>query len=166
MKKPTKRITPDKPIKLELTYADLSKLSKFPWPYKDASVEEFSITDVFHYIPALDRGKFMEELYRVMTDGGKCIIVCAYYSTMLAYADFHLEWPPVCEQSFLYFNKGWREANKLPYTLKCDFDFSYGYIPNPDLQNRNAETQSFQIKSYLNTVQRLQVALTKRPEGQ
>lgn len=162
MVKKHKRAVVETPLKLVLTYVDLPKLLKFPWPWKDGSIEEMSITDCFHYVPAGDRGRFMEELYRVLVPEGKALIIVAYYSTALAFADYHLEWPPVCEQSFLYFNKGWREANKLPYEIKADFDFTYGYLMTPDTASRSAEVQTFHVKNYLNTVQRLQVALTKK----
>ena len=152
----------EKPIKLSLAYPDLSTLLEFPWAWTDNSVEEFLCTDVMHYVPGKLRPRFMDELYRILIPGGKATIIVAYYSTSLAFADYNLEWPPLCEQSFLYFNKGWRDANKLPYPVKCDFDFTYGYILVPEVATRSTEVQTFQVKSYLNTVQRLQVILTKR----
>ena len=71
----------------------------------------------------------------------------------------------VCEQSFLYFNKGWREVNKLELGIECDFDFTYGYSVEPDTSTRNEETKSYNSKYFNNVVQGLQVLLTKRPKG-
>ena len=88
------------------------------------------------------------------------VLVC-YWSSPRAIQDPAMEWPPICEQSFLYFNKGWRETNQL-LPIKADFDFSYGYAVDAETAARNQESQSFWIKHYLNTANDLQVALTKR----
>ncbi len=155
------RKVPVSPIKLDLGYPDLKKLMSFPWPWADESVEEFKCADVLHYVPARQRGQFMDELYRVLTPEGQATIIVAYYSTVLAYADYMLEWPPMCEQSFLYFNKEWREQNKVPHPLKANFSYTYGFILPADVSSRAQESQSFYVKHYLNTVTRLQVVMTK-----
>jgi hypothetical protein len=68
------------------------------------------------------------------------------------------------EVSFMYFNKGWRKANGLEDRgLVCDFDFTYGYAVAPDVSQRSDETRTFAIRNYLNSVQNLQLVLTKRP---
>ena len=162
MSRKQKRKKEPDPVKLELGYTDISKLRKYPWLWADGSVAECTITDVFHYIPARERASFMDELYRVLVVGGKATMITAYYSTAMAIADFNLEWPPICEQSYLYFNREWRENNKLPYKINADYDFTYGYLLVPDVAGRSNEVQTFQVRSYLNTVQRLQVALVKR----
>lgn len=164
MKKVTKfKKNPTKaPLKVDLGYKDLPELRKFPWKWADRSVEELKCSDVLHYIPARDRGKFMDELYRILAPKAQATIIVAYYSTTLAVADYMLEWPPMCEQSFLYFNKEWRVANGVPHELKADFDFTYGYLMPPDVANRTQEQQTFQVKHYNNTVTRLQVVLTKK----
>lgn len=141
-------------------------LFTFPWPIADNSVEEAFSSHFFEHVPGLLRGKFMDEVYRVLVDGGKATFITPYYSSMRAVQDFTHQWPPICECSYLYFNKGWREANKLThYGATCDFDFTYGYILDSIVSQKHVDQQQFAIKHQINSVSDLQVVLTKRPKG-
>lgn len=135
----------------------------FPWPYEDESVKEISCVGVLEFVPGKLRGQFMDEIYRILVVEGKATFSVPYWNTAMGVQDFRYEWPPICEQSFLYFNKGWREQNKVETDLKCDFDFTYGYSPDPETAARNEESRSFYIKHYTNCIQVLQLILTKRP---
>lgn len=140
-------------------------LLKMPWPWADNSVAEAHCSHFFEHLPALQRPAFMDELYRVLVVGGSATIVVPYYNSMRAIQDYSHQWPPVAESSFLYFNKGWREANRLThgvYDLKSDFDFTYGYVFNPQWASRAEETRTFAVAHYTNAVMDLQVNLTKR----
>lgn len=155
-----------------LANADLQlDLLKFPWPWKDGTIEEVWCSHFFEHIPGMTRIKFMDELWRILIaplegkpeTGGRCTIIVPYWSSPRAIQDPSHQWPPVSENSFLYFNKGWRDANKLNHYLgKCDFDFTYGYLADEETAKRNQETQVFYIKHYLNAVNDLQVNLVKR----
>ena len=149
--------------KLDLGYIDRSKLMKYPWEWMDSSVEEMIISDVFPFVPADDRVRFMDELFRVLVPGGKATIVCIYYSSIGAISDFRVQWPPISEASFLYFNAEWRKANKVDTPMACDFDFTYGYTLAPEISSRHQDVQSQAVKADLNVVQRLHVVLTKKP---
>jgi hypothetical protein len=131
------------------------------WPYADGAVKEILCVHKLEYIPGRKRVALMEEAWRVLEAGGKMNVLVCYWSSPRAIQDPAMEWPPICEQSFLYFNKGWRETNQL-LPIKADFDFSYGYAVDAETAARNQESQSFWIKHYLNTANDLQVALTKR----
>jgi hypothetical protein len=143
-------------------YEERAKFLQFPWPWESGSIKELNIVDVLQYCPAKDRIHFMEEVYRVLTDDGKAAITVPYFSTVNAIMDPTTEWPPWCEQSFLYFNKEWRRSNKISDSIHCDLDFGYGFNVPPEVSARSAEAQAFQIKNYINTVTRLTVVLTKR----
>ena len=144
-------------------------LFTFPWPFKDSSVEELSASHFFEHVPHLLRGKFMDEAYRILAPGGKFTVICPYYSSVRATQDFTHEWPGISQNSFLYFNKGWREQNKLThgyYDLKCDFDFSYGWSVNAAWQARNDEARNFAVQWYSNAVDDIHVNLVSRkPEA-
>lgn len=139
-------------------------LRQTPWPWADESVSEVFSSHFFEHLTGPERMAFMEELYRILVPGGKARIVTPYYSSMRAVQDPTHAWPPVCEASYLYFNKGWREANRLNhYPITVDFDFVYGYAMRPDVANRHEEARNFMVQNYLNAVQDLDVTLTKRP---
>jgi hypothetical protein len=100
----------------------------------------------------------MEELYRVLAPEGKATILTAYYASSMAFADYEVEWPPVCEQSFLFFNKKWRETNNITAPIKCDFEFGYAFAWSPEVATRSTEVQAEFLKSRLNVAQKLQPA--------
>jgi len=140
-------------------------LLTFPWPFADASVEEAHSAHFFEHIPHMIRGKWMDELYRVLVPEGKVTIICPYYTSIRATQDFTHEWPPISANTFLYFNRGWRDQNKLThghYDLKCDFDFVYGYSINGNWAARNDEARNFAMTNYVNAIDDIHVTLTKR----
>ena len=135
-------------------------LEKFPWPWKDESVEEVFSS---HYIEhTSDMISFMEELYRILVVGGRATIYAPYYSSMRAWQDpTHKR--AISEASFLYYNRDWRVANKLDhYPITCDFDFTYGYAMSPEWASRAKEAQDFAVKHYINVVNDIVVNLTKK----
>lgn len=140
-------------------------LFTFPWPIEDGVVEEVHCSHFFEHVPGQLRGKFMDELYRITKPGTKMTFITPYWNSARAVQDYTHEWPPVCEESYLYFNKAWREANKLThgkYALKCDFDYGYGYNLDAEVAQRNMEYQQFAIKHYSRSVYDLHVTLTRR----
>ncbi len=141
---------------------DILNPQEFPWPYEDNSINELTVAGVLEYVPGKLRGEFMDEVYRVLHPEGKAIFAVPYWNTARSVQDFRYEWPPLCEQSFLYFNKGWREANKIDVDMAADFDFTYGYTCDPETAARNEESRSFYIKHYTNCVDALHLILTKR----
>ncbi|MCA9337522.1 hypothetical protein KC951_02325 [Candidatus Saccharibacteria bacterium] len=155
-------------------------LLKFPWkPFKNNSVDEIECSNFVEHIPHGDSYndpffQFFDELYRILKPAefdpanpnipikGFATITCPYYSSMRAWQD-PTHHRAISEASFLYLNKQWREDNKLThYPVKCDFDFSYGYIVAPEWQNRSEETQAFAIRNYINAVSDIRVTLIKR----
>lgn len=135
-------------------------LEQYPWPFKDNYIDEARIS---HYVEHVkDLIPFMNELYRVMKPGGKCQIITPYYSSIRCWQDpTHVR--AISEVTFMYFNKVWREQNKLDhYPITADFDFTYGYNIDPAWANRSEEARNFAIKHYINVVQDILVTLTKK----
>lgn len=147
-------------IKIDLAKVPFAP-TDFPWPFEDNSVSEISCVHIFNKIPAKKRDAFMDEAWRVLKMGGKLSIIAPYYSHMRAYADSEYEWPPICEMTFLYYNKEWRTNNQAHLKTKCNFGFVYGYSGTPELGTRAQDVQAEWIKYKLNTVLDLQVTLTK-----
>ncbi len=147
---------------------DLNPSHRLTWrdefgKHKDNSVKEAAVLGLLEFIPGKERPEFMDELYRVLVNDGKATVFTAYWNTSVGIQDFLYEFPPLCEQSFLFFNKAWREAQNVSRNMVCDFDFTYGYAPTPETQAKSDETRSFAIRCYNNAVQNLQLVLTKRP---
>jgi len=139
-------------------------LLKFPWPWRDNSVEELWCSHFFEHIPGPTRVPWMDEAWRILIPNGKLTIIVPYWSSPRAIQDPMHQWPPLSEQSFIYFNKEWRTLNKLNHYLgRADFDFTYGYLCDQETAQRNQESQQFYIKHYLQAVNDLQVNLVKRP---
>ena len=149
---------------VKLTGVDIAHdLLSFPWPFMDGGVEEIQCHHFFEHVPGKMRGKFMDECHRILVPSGKMFITVPYARSTRATQDYTHEWPPISEESFLYFNKGWREQQKLDhYDVKCDFDFSYGYVLEGETASRSQEARDFFIKRYWNAILDLQVFLTKR----
>lgn len=142
-------------------------LFKFPWPWADGSVDEIYSRHFFEHVPGKLRFKFMDECYRILKPGGKMMFIVPYYSTVWAVQDPTHEWPPICEASFWYFNRGWREDQKLDqYDVKCDFDFKIGYQAvnglKYDISQMSEEDGVQAINHYLNVVSEIHVELTRR----
>jgi SAM-dependent methyltransferase len=135
-------------------------LERFPWPFPNNSIDEINCD---HYIEhTKDLIAFMNERYRVLVPGGIAKIRAPYYNSMRAWQDpTHTR--EISEATFLYFNKNWRDLNKLShYPIKADFDFTYGYDFMPEWSMRSEEAKAFAVKHYTNVIADISAILTKR----
>ena len=135
-------------------------LETFPWPFESGSVDEVHCS---HYIEhTADLIAFVDELWRIMKPGARATIIAPYYTSIRAWQDpTHKR--PISEMTFMYFNKGWRDANKLDhYSIKSDFDFTYGYQMMPDWANRAEEARVFAMRHYCNVISDIHIVLTKK----
>lgn len=138
-------------------------LLKFPWPIKTDSVEEAFCSHFFEHVPGPLRMPFMDECYRILKAGAKLQIICPYYASSRAVQDPTHTWPPICEATFLYFNREWMKQNLLDhYPVHCDFDFTYGYAADPETAAKAEGAQQFWVKHYINSISDIHVTLTKR----
>lgn len=134
-------------------------LEQFPWtPFKDNSVEEAHVS---HYAEhTKDLMKFMDEIWRICKHDAKVTIIGPYYTSIRAWQDpTHTR--ALSEATWLYYNKDWREANKLDhYPIKCNFlpdkmFFSY----NPPWDKKTEEARVFAQQHYWNVVADIVVEL-------
>lgn len=141
----------------------VADLFKTPLPFETESVSEIFGSHFFEHVPQDRRFPLMDELHRILVSKGTITFITPYWASQRATQDPTHMWPPISEQTYLYFNKQWREMNKLThYGVHCDFDFVYGYILDPETALKNPETQQFWVRHYLQAVNDLQVTLTKR----
>jgi predicted SAM-dependent methyltransferase len=142
----------------------VADLFKFPWPFEDNSVDEVYCIHFFEHVPAKLRPKFMDELYRVMTVGGVASIVTPSYNSERAYQDYTHEWPPIVPNSYQYFNKKWREMEKLThgdYEMKCNFDYELGSNIGEEWKAKSHEVLTFSVEHYWNVSRDIVANLTK-----
>lgn len=149
-------------------------LRKTPWeidgvPIADQSVEEVFSSHFLEHLSGWERMPFMNELWRVMKVDAKATFVFPYGLHKRAVQDPTHAWPTLVEESFMYFNRGWRELNKLDhYPLTCDFDFTYGYALDEGepllLGSRAQQFQMMAVKHYVNSVADLQIVMTRRAD--
>lgn len=135
-------------------------LEQFPWPIESESADDIVCS---HYVEhTSDLIKFMDEVHRILKPGGKIKIVAPYYTSIRCWQDpTHKR--AISEATFFYFNKQWREANKLDhYSIKSDFDFTYGYDISVDWASKHEEARNFAIRHYNNVINDIHVVLTKK----
>jgi hypothetical protein len=144
-------------------------LTQFPYPFADNSVD---VIYTSHFIEHLDgklRAKFMDECYRMLKVGGKVRHIHPYAYSHRAIQDFTHAWPPICEHSYFYFDRNWREQNKLThgdYDLKSDFDFQIYYSWADQIwPNKSEEARNFATKHYKDVIADLIVDMQKRAPG-
>lgn len=147
-------------------------LSQGTFPWEDNSVGEVKSSHFLEHLDGLERIHLMNELYRILTPEvrnsmgelkippGKAQLIFPYYSSTRAIQDPLHKFPPLCEASFLYFNKQWREANGLNhYPITADFNFSYGHAWDVTWGQKNIETRQFANLHYNNVIMDLVVNL-------
>jgi len=116
--------------------ADLQHdLLDLPWPFADESVDELYCSHVLEHFWGEDQIKIMDEAYRVLkfarpddqsTFGTMSVIVPWWNSVRMWQDPTHKA--PFPDNKAWYFNKAWREANKLThYPITSDFDFTTFY---------------------------------------
>lgn len=164
------QILPDKVIGVDKWQCEgvdvVHDLTEIPFPFRDDSIDAIFSSHFVEHLDGFERAKFMDECYRVLKMGGKMRFIHPYYKSVRAVQDFSHKWPPISENSYLYWDKNWREANKLThgnYELKCDFEFNIFYSwQDPTVANKNEETRNFWCDKYFNVIADLIVDLKKR----
>ena len=162
------QITPTKVIGLDIANCDgvdiVHDLTVFPYPIEDESVDAIHSSHFVEHLDGFERMKFFDECHRILKKGGKMKVIHPYYKSVRAIQDPTHKFPPIGETSYLYWDKKWREANKLDhYPIKCDFEFNIYYTwQDATIANKNEETRNFSIDKYWNIVADLIVDLKKR----
>jgi len=134
-----------------------------PWPWEDNSVEEAQAIHLLQQFTAQQRIHFVNELYRVLKPGCRCLLIVPYWASGTAYGNLLNVWPPVAEHWFYYLNREWRAVHDIGgIEYACDFDFTLGYGLHPAVQLRSQEYQQHAIQHFKEAAQDLIVTVTKR----
>lgn len=145
-------------------------LTEFPYPFKDNSVDAIYASHFAEHLDGYQRRDFMCECYRILKPGGKMRLIHPYYKSVRAVQDFSHKWPPISENSYLYWDKNWMEANKLTHgdyayagKGECDFAFNIYYTwQDAAWATKSEEQRNFAVNHYFNVVADMIVDLTKR----
>ena len=162
------KISPDKIIGVDIAKCDdadvIHDLTKFPYPFKDESVDAIYASHFVEHLDGTERMKFFNECYRILKPGGIMRLLHPYYKSVRAVQDPTHKWPPISENSYFYWDKSWREANKLDhYPIDCDFEFNIYYLwQDMTVANKSEETRAFNIDKYWNVVADMLVDLKKK----
>jgi SAM-dependent methyltransferase len=141
-------------------------LTVFPWPFEDNSVEDLICCHVFEHIDGPIRGKFMDEVWRILQTGGKITVTTPAPWTDRAIQDFSHLWPPVCAASYAYYSRDWREKNQLQhhvYNLRCNFNIDVnGMCSDTYVQdNHGKESMDSFAKHHVNVFSDMVATLIK-----
>lgn len=143
-------------------------LLKFPWPFKDNSVDEVFSSHFLEHIPHGNgyedpMFQFMDEIYRILKPGGIARFICPYYTSVRAFQDpTHQRF--ISEPMFNYFNKKWREElNQLGhYPVKCDFEIiKLDHAVSEEFKGKSQDAVAYQAMHMWNVIMDLQIMLRK-----
>lgn len=134
-------------------------LEQYPWqPFKDHSCDEVNVS---HYAEhTMDLMNFMNELWRICKHDAKVTITGPYYTSVRAWGDpTHRR--ALNEMTWLYYNKDWRETNKLDhYPISANFAIEKIYtFFNPPWDQKSDEAKQFAQQHYWNVVSDIAVEL-------
>lgn len=139
-------------------------LTKFPYPFKKESIDGIFSSHFIEHLDGPERIKFFDEMYRILKPGAKMRLIHPYYKSSRAIQDPTHKWPPICEESYQYWNKNWRTLNKLGHYLgNSNFEIvnmTYSFMDSTWLQ-KSSETTTFAIRHYFNVVADMMVDLKK-----
>lgn len=168
-------------------------LTDFPWDIESDSAEKVICNHFIEHLPmdmhgtllarAISRGAdlvtaantilqipndglilFMQELYRIMKVGGEATFETPYYSSCVAWQDpTHRR--AIAENTFNYFNKGWRHRSKLDhYPISVNFETKIlGYAFFEEVNFPTQKDKDFASRFYNNAIFAMRTRLTKLP---
>jgi len=141
-----------------------------PWPFADESVDELMASHVLEHFWGEEQVKILEEAYRVLKWDAGIMIIVPWWNSARMWQDPTHKAPFPAEKAY-YFNKQWRDANKLDhYGIRADFDLvglNYQVVdPNPASGVRgyagaSEAAKAYAVYYYANTVADLTVVLKK-----
>lgn len=171
-------------------------LNVYPYPFEDNSVEKINCSHYMEHIKhddvlleiknilnktnsfgefknkvlSLEKPldgviKFINEVYRILKPGGKITITCPYAMHSRAFGDpTHARY--IHDISFYYFNKEWRDLNKLAhYGIDADFDIKFSYFIDESLTLKSEEVRQVAFTKDWNSILDIIVELVKRDDN-
>jgi len=140
-------------------------LTTFPYPFKDNSIDGAFSSHFVEHLDGHTRIKFFNEMYRILKVGARMRHIHPHYRSVRAIQDPTHAWPPIAPESYWYWDKNFREVNKLGHYLgNCDYAitiYNSGYS-DPEWATKSDTTRNFAIKHYNDVVPDLIADMVKR----
>jgi len=145
-------------------------LLKFPWPWKDSSVDELHCSHFIEHIPMeyLSIGgrrkdlffAFFDECWRVLKKDAKLTVICPNARSNRAFQDpTHRRF--IVAETFLYLHRPWRESQKLDhYAVDCNFHVQCDPIVPAEIGLLHPEAQMRRFTESWNVILDWQATLT------
>ena len=127
-------------------------------------VDEILFNGCLEQRDGLERITFMRALYKALKPGGKAMANIAHWSSAPAVMSPFSKWPPICAETFGFFNAQTRKDSEYehPALKGIDFDIQIAPMFFPEWNAKSKDATQFAMKHYTNVVQGLSVTLTKR----
>lgn len=143
-------------------------LTKFPYPFKDGSVDEIVSNHFIEHLDGSERCKFINECYRILKVGGTMKLTHPNGHSDRAHQDWTHKYPPIVSSAYFYFDKKWREMNGLDhyYPITGDWEYSifvaYHGDKGVNWNTKAPEALGYAMGHNINVVADLIVHLKKR----
>ena len=145
----------------EETQADVAHdLEVYPWPFPDSYADEVYCSHFIEHVS--DLVAFINELWRILKPGSAATFVAPYYTSVWAIQDpTHKRF--IAEQTFLYFDRDWREANRLShYPIVSDFKIEKTERSvSPAFSGKTDDEIAYAAMHYWNVINEIAVTLKK-----
>ena len=140
-------------------------LTKAPYPFKDNSIDGAFSNHFVEHLDGIERITFFNEMYRILKTGARMRHIHPHYRSVRAVQDPTHKWPPIAPESYYYWDKNFREINKLGHYLgNCDFEimvYNSGFTDN-SWATKVKEQQDFAVKHYNDVIPDLVADMVKR----
>ena len=128
----------------------------------DECVDEAQCSHFLEHLTWPQRINFINELYRVMKPGAKCLLIIPHWASARYYGD-PTHQAPISEWAFFYWDKAWRESQAPHCGYTCDFNVTYGYNLHPEIAAKSNDHQLYALKFYKDAAQDVVATMEKRP---
>ncbi len=132
--------------------------------YKYKNVDAVMMNGVLEQLDGIERIHFMKNLYDCLKPGGKAFCTVSHWSNPEAVMSPYSKWPPLCPESFGFFDAEVRKRSNY-YDDKLDainFDVGWVEMYAPEWGDRADKVKEFAVRHYNNVLKGFAVTLTKR----
>jgi hypothetical protein len=134
------------------------------WPIGDAVVDAILVGSYLCKLDGFGRFFLLDECWRILKEKAQLTIICPARGSNHSLMDPFYKWPPVTEDFFYFANQEWREQNGYSeYPIHCNYNWTYGFAIDQEVQTRNEEFQRLALKFGRNAAHNIHVTLTKEP---